>query len=36
MVFTGYKFDSPEDIDPYTEEAGKGETFEWCSKLAKE
>ena len=35
MTFTGYKFDSKEDIRPYIEEAGKGPTFDWCSKHAQ-
>ena len=35
MVFTGYKFLDRTDIDPYTERAGEGPTFEWCSKQAK-
>jgi hypothetical protein len=32
MVFTGYKFKDKEDIKPFLEEAGKGPTFDWCSK----
>ncbi len=35
MCFTGYCFTSKEDIKPYTEEATKGKTFEYCASLAK-
>lgn len=34
MAFTGYTFDSKDDIRPYLEKAGEGDTFEWCSALA--
>jgi protein N-terminal amidase len=35
MALTGYIFDSKEDVEPYLEEFDKGETFDFCSKLAK-
>jgi len=35
MAFTGYVFESKQEIKPYLEVAGKGETFDFCSKLAK-
>lgn len=35
MVFTGYKFTDPSDIEPYLEKAGDGLTFQWCANLAK-
>lgn len=34
MVFTGYNFTDPADIEKYCEEAGKGPTFEFLSKIA--
>ena len=34
MTFCGYKFKNKEDIEPFLEEAGKGPTFDWCSKIA--
>lgn len=35
MCLTGYHFKDKDDIKPFTETCGKGETFEFCSKLAK-
>ena len=34
MVFTGYTFKDKEDVRPYLEKAGEGQTFEWCAKQA--
>lgn len=30
MAFTGYVFDSKEEIDPYLEVAAEGPTFLYC------
>lgn len=35
MMFTGYSFTDSADVESYAEEAGKGPTFEYLSKLAK-
>jgi len=35
MAFTGYQFRGREEVLPLAEEAGKGETFVWCSSWAK-
>ncbi len=35
MAFTGYCFKDKEDIKPVLEESTKGETFAYCSSLAK-
>ena len=34
MALTGYIFKSKQEIEPFLEEAGKGETFEFCKKIA--
>ncbi|TNV76398.1 hypothetical protein FGO68_gene2676 [Halteria grandinella] len=34
MVFTGYKFKDREDIRPFLEKPGLGQTFAWCSAQA--
>ena len=35
MAFTGYFFDSKDDIEPYTSYCNKGETFDFCSNISK-
>jgi protein N-terminal amidase len=34
MALTGYIFDSVVDVKPYLEEYNKGQTFEFCKKIA--
>ena len=35
MTLSGYIFDNADDIMPYTSPYNSGETFEFCSSLAK-
>ncbi len=34
MAFTGYVFQSKEEIEKFAEFAGQGKTFEWCKTQA--
>jgi protein N-terminal amidase len=36
MAFSGYMFDSKEEVEPFTEKCGEGLTFQWCANTARE
>jgi predicted amidohydrolase len=35
MAFSGYVFDSEEEVKPFLEKFDSGPTFQYCSKIAK-
>ena len=35
MVFTGYVFNSKQEVAPFVERGGTGATFEWCRRQAQ-